>query len=403
MGCEHGQHAESYRSTRGELHRRSNGLKWLGFGLCLIACEPAVSADDVGDAFPNRRAELPLGATTLGFIANFASDTMSVVDLDRFLLVTELPVGRDPVDRDGPRSTVVDSERGVVHVVLTYPDSEAGPHSAQFGVERPGYVQTLSLTDLSPLRETRVAGSPFALEITPDRSRLVVSHNDATLALIGQDPLARRSSLSILDADTLGAPPAVRAFPVCITPFGFDFLGSSSALVACVGDDALISLDLDSGAISAPFDIDTTAPQKPYAVRFDASDQRVAVVYQHTHELAVFESATLEAPPATFDVGGVPNSVTWLSPDELLVPFRDPNGAARVDLKQMTVATSASYADECDAPSEFTVAPSGQLYLVCEGNGFVNGALLEVDRETLAMVQRLELGFAPDRMAVRVP
>lgn len=376
-------------------------LAALGWGL---SCQPLDDNDLEGEPFPNLRAELPWARSNLGWVANAGSDTISVVDLDRFELISEVPVGRDPVDRDGPRSLVVDPARQVIHVLLTFPDTETGPHSIDFGSERPGYIQTLALRDLRPLREIRVGSAPFALALTPNQMNLVVVQSDPALALIGEDELSRRSTALVLDARLEDERTSeIREMPLCIAPRAFDFVSDSSIVAACVGDDAIVGLDLGSGELSRPIDVDPSAPQKPHALRKSPDGHSLAVAYQLSRQVVLFDAQALDAPTRSLTVGGVPSSVAWLSSDSLLVSLQDPDGAVLVDTQSLTLTTEHSFGTECEAPGDFALGPSGALYLVCSGDGFARGTLVALDRDTLAVQTSLELGVAPDRMVVTEP
>jgi DNA-binding beta-propeller fold protein YncE len=370
--------------------------------LCVLlaGCEAGSALEASGGAFPNLRQQFPFEQSTIGLVANQGSDTVSVIDLERFELLGEVPVGRDPVDRDGPTSTVVDRGRGVAYILLTYPDSSQGPHSAQFGVERPGFIQTLALNDLRPVAEVRVNASPFQLEQSADKVELLVTHNNTTLPLVEEDPFLRRATVARVD---LEASFEVTELPVCITPVGFDFTGPSRVLVACLGDDALVELDVNSGEIVQSVDIDVTAPQKPFALRVDPSGGEVAVAYQLTRKVALSGLDSLGQPRALVDLGAVPSSLTWLSEGRVIVSVRSPDGARLVDTTMGQVIASVDYASECESPSAFTVGPGEQLYLVCSGDGFSAGSLAVVDSETLQIGEHLLLGRGPDRLAVSVP
>jgi hypothetical protein len=60
-------------------------------------------------------------------------------------------------------------------------------------------------------------------------------------------------------------------------------------------------------------------------------------------------------------------------------------------------------ADECENPSEPQFLLDGRLLLVCEGDHYTPGALVELDPDLLAIRARVSLGLYPERMAVVGP
>ena len=89
---------------------------------------------------------------------------------------------------------------------------------------------------------------------------------------------------------------------------------------------------------------------------------------------------------------------------EFIVALQRPNGAARLSAADGALLAEASYSSaECENPSEPQILPDGRLFLVCEGDHYARGALVQLDPATLAIVQRVELGLYPERMAVVLP
>jgi len=239
------------------------------------------------------------------------------------------------------------------------------------------------------------------MALTPSELNLVVVHNDPARALIGEDALSRRSTVTVLDARFgEGQSAELVELPLCITPRAFEFASDGSLVAACVGDDALVELDLSSGELSTAFDVDPSAPQKPYAMSRSPDGQRLAVAYQLSRQIVLFDVEALDGANRSLPVSGVPSSTTWLSDEVLLVSICDPDGVVLIDTQDLSIIQKYNFGAECDAPSELALGPSGGLYLVCEGDGFQRGTLVQLDAQTLAAEKSLELGVAPDRMAV---
>src|SRR4051812_38341383 len=110
--------------------------------LLTLGCADGQATDPnaFGDAYPNRRPSFEPDGRVLGYVANRQSDTVSVLDLDAVTELGAVPVGRDPVDVDGPRHVLVDGEAGALYLVLSYPVVADSPHAlANSGGERAGY------------------------------------------------------------------------------------------------------------------------------------------------------------------------------------------------------------------------------------------------------------------------
>src|SRR4029453_3777947 len=98
----------------------------------------------------------------LGVVSNSTSDTISLLDLTKGEVIGSAPVGRDPVDLDGPHHVAVDRTKGFVYVAPASPAAPVapGPHASHGSSSRDGFVQKLALDDLRVLGEVRVDPNP---------------------------------------------------------------------------------------------------------------------------------------------------------------------------------------------------------------------------------------------------
>src|SRR6187431_2505410 len=125
-----------------------------------MGCSSSSRDGETGEAYPNRGPTFEARGRRLGYVANRNSDTVSVLDLDAMSLLGSVPVGRGPVDIDGPRHVVLDSANGLAYVALYYPFASESVHALTHGAtQRSGYVQALNLLDLSIAGELRVVRS----------------------------------------------------------------------------------------------------------------------------------------------------------------------------------------------------------------------------------------------------
>ena len=183
---------------------------------------PAPDAPDAS-AYPNRRSAFPTGGRLVGYVTNGLSDTISVVVLDAMEVLGSAPIGRDPVDVDGPTGLALDPGHGVVYVALSYPP---GSHASHGAAPRAGYVRALALDDLRPLGELRVDPSPGDLTLSEDGATLAVAHYDLARAADTTTDLAgRRAAVAVVaPAAAIAAGEAdVRLATVCVAPYAIVF------------------------------------------------------------------------------------------------------------------------------------------------------------------------------------
>jgi DNA-binding beta-propeller fold protein YncE len=365
-------------------------------------------ADDVGIVFPSNRPSFEPAGRRLGYLANRNSDTVSVVDLDAMSLLGSVPVGRDPVDIDGPRHVVLDAASGLAYVALSYPFASQSVHALSQGeaTQRFGYVQALKFLDLSIEGDLRVDPTASEVAFSPATGKLAVAHADVFRAL-SSESAARRANLVLVDpASAIAEGDATsRRVPVCAVPSAIAFNGDGSRLfVACTGEDSLAVVDAGSGEVLSRVPAGASAVNKPYALVADLARERLLVSNQVTFAVSVFDLGDTPNLLSTLPVLGVPFFPAFVSDTTLAVPFQGPNGAALFDIASGELLVQIRYSDEeCTNPAEFSVTSDSRLRLVCEGDHYRPGALLEVDPQTLAIESSVSLEVYPERMAILEP
>ncbi|HRG95338.1 MAG TPA: YncE family protein [Polyangiaceae bacterium] len=396
-----------------------------GLGALASACTrdaPAVVYEPYSGppVFPERRAPLPAVSGELGLVSNAGSDTITAIDVGRGEVLATVPVGRDPVDLDGPHHVALDRARGFAYVALSYPATTAssGPHASHGGSVRLGVVQKLRLSDLRVVGEARVDPNPGDIVLSDDGRRLVVTHFDLTKATAKDvAPESRRATLAVLDPEALtltGAPEPVR-IPVCAAPHGLALSRPAGdvAYVACYGDDAVAVVDLREpsaapvrvplgpGAQSAP-----SAPvYGPYSVALSPSGKELLVANLESKDVRVFDAATRAPTGRVFPTQGAPYFPVWSEDEaELFVPTQAPDGVRVLDARTGAVKRQRALdARECASPHEAVLAGDGAVWLVCEGDRKSPSVVLSIDRDTLATRRSLAVGVYPDRLIVRGP
>lgn len=384
---------------------------WIAAALSLLS---ACSGDEgfaeyTGDAYPNRRPTLESPGHALGYMANRGSDTISVVDLDDMKLVGSAPVGRDPVDIDGPRHIIPDRDAGIAYVIYSYPNSNQSPHATSLGSNgRLGYVAALALSDLRPLGELRLDVSPGDLALSSDSGLLGISHFD-TLKALGTTPVEeRRANVALVSPAQALADSSASATRVstCVVPASVVFGKDKSRLfVACMGEDTLVVIDTETGSVLSRVPAGESVVNQPYALSRNASGDRLLLSNRVANTVVLFSADDTPMPlsVATFPLA-LPYFAEFSSDSEFVVALQDPDAAARVDLATGTPLVTQSYTEsECRHPTQPRKLKNGRLYMVCQGDGHSPGSLAELDPETLTIVTSVEVGVSPERLEVLEP
>ena len=364
-----------------------------------------------GEAWPAAPQPIIVPASGLGLVTDSLSDTISVIDLGTGQVVATRPVGRNPVDIDGVHHLTLDPARGFAYVGLSYPiPGGAGPHAGHGASQALGWVQQLSLSDLSIKGQVRVNTNPGDIVISEDGSRLIVSHFDLTRAgAPDATPESARATLAVIDPTTLAptGSPEPRFVPTCAAPHGIALSRPDGrfAFVACYAEDALAVVDLDTAdgaVVRVPLGAGTvfgSVAYGPYAAALSPDGTRVAVTSLVSHDLRFFdvaEGAFEERAPVVFRGGAY--FPTWSEDGNTLwVPTQAPDAVVRVDaLSGAADERALVEEDGCGLPHETERLPDGAIALVCEGDHLTRGAVLLIDPDSLETLTRTEVGIFPD-------
>ncbi|HEY0467890.1 MAG TPA: hypothetical protein VGC79_27005, partial [Polyangiaceae bacterium] len=197
-----------------------------------------------------------------------------------------------------------------------------------------------------------------------------------------------------------------RRVPVCAVPSSVAFNGDGSrTFIACTGEDSIATVDSQSGEVLSRIPAGPGEVNKPYALVADPVHDRLLVGNQVSFSVSLFDlSDTPNLLSTTQRVPGVPMFPALLSETTLVVPFQAPNGAALYDVATGTQLLAIQYSDaDCTNPAEFTVSGDSRLRLVCEGDHYHPGAVVEVDPDTLAILSSVPVGLYPERMSILEP
>lgn len=363
-----------------------------------------------GTAWPKVERPLAVPSGGMGLVTDSLSDTLSAIDLGTGEVIATRPVGRNPVDIDGPHHVAVDQPGGSAYVALSYPVvGGTGPHAGHGSSQALGWVQRIALNDLSITGQVRVATNPGDIVLSQDAKRLVVSHFDLAAATApGATVETARATLAVIDPSTVvpTGSPEPRFVPTCVAPHGIALSRPDGrfAYVACYGEDALAIVDLEAsdGAvrripIGAGIVFGNVA-YGPYAASLAPDGTRLVVASLVSHDLRLFdvEAETFDDDPIV--LRGAAYFPTWSEDGESLwVPMQAPDGLVRVDLASGDI-TERTFADGdgCKLPHEAERLADGRIALVCEGDHEGPGSVLFVDPESLETIGESEVGVFPD-------
>lgn len=381
--------------------------------------EPSSWAPFEGVAYPNRRAKIELPPDTdVGVLANGLSDTLTFVSLGESAhVIATVPVGRDPVDIDGPHHLAVDRDRTFVVAALAYPaPTEAqGPHAGHsHGTsDRYGFVQKLALSDLHLIGEVRVDPNPGDIALSDDGARVVVTHYDLKRALAGKTVEEQRASLMVFDPRAMApvASPEPAKTRVCVAPHGVALSPGDgrTAYVACYGEDALALVDLGAPDLTvtrialAGGSAQPGSPSLgPYAVVAAPDAATLAVSCQLSKEVRLFDVAARAFRDLPLGVSGAAFFPAFAADGKTLyVPVQSPDALVAIDVTTGKTTRAHSFDGACTKPHDVTRASDGQsLYVVCEGAPGAPGAVVVVDANTLEEKAHVPVGALPDRMVV---
>ena len=387
----------------------------------LVACGDGAGGGGYLDwdgraAFDLPKPRLPAlhraSGTLLGLTSDSQADTVTVIDLAAHQVLATLPIGRHPVEVDGPFHLGFDRASRLLFVGLSYPPGAGASHGHGEST-RPGWVQQWRLSPFELVAEREVANNPTDLRLSEDGHRLVVGHFDLVNAAKGASLAAKRASLSVfpLAGGVLG--PAVEV-PACVAPHGIALRrpDGATAWVACFGEDALAVIGLAGTPTMTlvPMPEGQGPPGAPIvgpsALRLSPAGDRLAVTTNVTLDVRFFDVAQQAFVGPKVPLLATPLWPAWSAQgDRLWVPTQHADA-----VKVVAAGTGAILAErtflstECRRPHEAVVADDGKtVWLLCEGNGKTAGKVLTLDPQTLATRAEVAVGVAPVHLLVVTP
>ncbi len=365
-----------------------------------------------GEAFPDRVDPITYPESA-ALVTNSLSDTLSVLDLGSMEVLATRPVGRNPVDIDGPHHVVVDNVDGHAYIALSYPASQLvlGPHAAHGSSASYGWVQKLRLDDLSVVAQVRIEPNPGDIVMSADRRWIVVSHFDLQRAIEHPDDLGKaRSAVAVIDRASFGEPGVKPSFvTTCVAAHGMAFGPDGELYVACYGEDSVAVIDLSKedlvpeflaiGDGAGPFG----APNYgPYALTTSPDGVWIVVSNTVSNDLRFINRETGVVDSArTIFTNAAPFFPTFADDGRTLaIVTQQPDTLRLVDMEgELEDEVKTFLGDECPLPhvvtTEARLSGGEEFVVVCEGDQKTNGRVVRLSNG-LEILGSVDVGVYPD-------
>ncbi len=313
----------------------------------------------------------------------------------------------DPSAHEAPHHLALDGA-GHVFVALAFPPADVAPndkHAGHGGSDSAGALLRLDQKTLGVEASRDVDQNPGDVVMTHDHNKVLVTHYDMRRAMqkakAGGNASSLYARLIVLDAKTLES---IAAREVCVAPHGIAVDAHDAlALVACYGSDEIALVDISNRSLFVTHVPIATAGVPgaprfgPYSVTLTRSGTRALVADLESRDVRVLDVALRQfVDGAVVTVGGRAMMADFVSDTVAIVPLQSPDGLARVDIDKLAVTERVTFGAECKNPHVVRVAPDARVYVVCEGDHVMPGAVLEIEPLTLATKKRWVVGVYPD-------
>ncbi len=280
-----------------------------------LACQPRPSdlvavVYEFSQPWPERRVIDPLPGATLAVLGD--DDSLWLYDPVSLAVTAKVPVGGNPIEKDGASRLVASADGRYWFVALTGAGLEPSGHAehgdvsaAQGYSTAPGQIVKVRASDGVVVARLDVGPNPADVVASPDGTLLFVTHYDLRRILERVSPDQWRSPVTVIDAAAFVVKQVV---PTCIAPLGAAFSsGKSQLLVACWGEDSLAKVEPEGEGFkvtripigpNARMTRPTTTPgvnplappaYGPAAVTLDPDGRTVWISCQSSHELRAFD------------------------------------------------------------------------------------------------------------------
>ncbi len=379
-----------------------------------------------GQAWP-RTSLLPPSSGPRLVVTNSGDDTLSFIDLDSFVEIARIPVGRNPAEPEGPHHLAASPDGRTLFVGIsnTVPVNASGPHGSHGTGSANGYLLVLDALTGRQQSWIRVYRSPGDIRLEPGGQRIWQSHydlvtigeilkemsDDPAMDAAGEAAYFKRmdSKVVVTDADTLER---VKEFTICPAGHGIAFdPRRGAAYVSCGFSDEIAIIDTATFEVRrVPVDEDPGMPPtprfEPYAVAVAPSGEVWISNTSRIHPgLRVIDpelGAEVEAKRISTE--GLPLFGAFTEDgSRFFVVTQRPDWLLAVNPQTATVEAAIDLEPRgCLNAHSANLSPDGaSLWLVCEGDHLVRpGSLERLDVATLSFTGHVELGLFPDDVVV---
>jgi YVTN family beta-propeller protein len=345
-------------------------------------------------------------------LTNNLDDTVSALDLATLEEVARVPVGLNPVEREGPHHLAVDpsGEHYYVGISNFVPGAGSGPHGTHGAGRADGYVLKIRARDNVEVASVRVDRSPGDVRMTPDGRFVLATHFDLLRIseVLGRGGAQNEmdTRFAIVDAATMTR---VAMVPICAAAHGMAVTADArTAYVSCYAD-AIAIVDLADPShpvrrvpvLSAPGPV--TSPRcQPYAVTLSPSEDSVWVSCLTSGQVLCYDVGAGTMDPARSVALPGPALFGAFTADggTLIVPYQGAGGLAFVDPETGATELAAFEREDCTNPHAVRFAEGGRLLVVCEGDHVAPGTLVSVDAQARAVERVVTVGRFPDDVQV---
>jgi len=343
-------------------------------------------------------------------VTNSLDDTLSVLDAATWQEIDRVPVGLNPVDREGPHHVSADPDGEFYYVGISnfVPNAGGGPHGAHGAGTIDGHCLKFGASDNLLVQSVRVDRNPGDVAVTPDGATIVQSHFDLVrireVIDRGGEPSELDSRLAIIDAGSMRRRAMVPTCPashgIAIAPDGLQ------VFVSCYTDELAIvdlndapSLAQRVAVVGEPGPI--TAPVcLPYALTVDPRGESVWVSCFQNGQLLRYDITSSAMDPAVVLQLPGPALFGAFGPDgtTLYVPYQEIDGVAVVDTRTAMIVDDIDLEpDACINAHVVRITEDGaHLLVICEDNRIDPGTLVVIRLADNSVVQVTELGRFPD-------
>ncbi len=396
-------------------------------GLCCAGCGidarnlPELSFDvDAADVWADgsTRPTPALAGQVRLLVTNNLDDTVSVLSLDRLLAggagaeLSRFVVGSVPLEREGPHHCAVspDGRFGYVGISNFVPGAGSGPHGVHGSGTSQGHALLVDLDTERTIVDVRVDRNPGDVRLTPDGTRLLMTHFDllkvseAAAVDVDRGPTLD-ARLAVLDATTLER---IAMIDLCPAPHGVAVTSDSKiAVTSCQSDEAAV-VDVDDASVVRVSLLDTPGTAAapvcgPYAVTLSGDQSLAWVSCYNSGELI---GVDVGARARSGDVVVLPGHALFgatAADGTLAIAIQDSDGVAFIDDVFALSRFVSLSPDVCTLPHATRfVDDDTHLLVVCEGNKRDPGSVVVLDVGSGVVLGQVPVGRFPDDLALQV-